>query len=162
MALPGSEYAAAAPVTARYRHRRAALTSPPAKTAPARRADPATVFIAPPRCHQRSISAIAGTERGRPRHSHGCQNRTVRQEALNPTAAKIAIWRMPGKGASIIIRYAATVVSSTSSRALRTFARLCHGETSLPCHHPLGEIIERVVGPGNADNAHAHHQRHQV
>ncbi|GCN94299.1 hypothetical protein ExPCM20_03963 [Escherichia coli] len=28
-------------------------------------------------------------------------------------------------------------------------------------HHPLGEVIERVVS-GNADNAHAHHQRHQV
>ncbi len=28
-------------------------------------------------------------------------------------------------------------------------------------HHALGEVIERVIG-GDADDAHAHHQRHQV
>ena len=28
-------------------------------------------------------------------------------------------------------------------------------------HHPLGQIVERVVG-GDPDDAHAHHQRHQV
>ena len=54
---------------------------------------------------QRSMITISGTGRtGKPRHSHGCQKITVRQEALSPTAANTAIWRIPGKGASIIIR----------------------------------------------------------
>ena len=28
-------------------------------------------------------------------------------------------------------------------------------------HHPFGQVIQRVVG-GDADDAHAHHQRHQM
>ncbi|MGV8577696.1 hypothetical protein ACV355_32705, partial [Pseudomonas aeruginosa] len=55
--------------------------------------------------NQRNISPIAGTGRtGRLRHNHGCQKNTVRHDALSPVAANTAIWRIPGKGANIMIR----------------------------------------------------------